>query len=168
MKSLGHFLPRITNKTYQKFGFSREEVLNNWEEIIGREFAQVCQPEKIIWSHRKPVSAKKEVTISKEDSFLRRGATLKIRVEPHAALEIESQTRYILERINRYFGYRAVTRMTIIQGPVATNDSKTEKQPPSNKTKTSSINQFAKPDGFHDAGLAAALQKLKYGLNNKA
>ena len=45
------------------------------------------------------------------------GATLVIACDPAFALEISYRTQDIVDRINRYFGYRAIAQLRIVQVP---------------------------------------------------
>ena len=47
------------------------------------------------------------------------GAILVLRVEGPRAIEVQHRSGQILERVNTYFGYRAVAEMRILQAPVA-------------------------------------------------
>ncbi len=42
-----------------------------------------------------------------------------LRVEGPRAIEVQHRVGQILERVNLYFGYRAITEMRILQAPVA-------------------------------------------------
>src|SRR5262249_29811045 len=46
-------------------------------------------------------------------------ATLVLRAEGPAALEIQHQTNVILERVNRFFGWQAVGRIALRQAPLS-------------------------------------------------
>ena len=48
----------------------------------------------------------------------RLGGTLFIRVEGSFALEFQHLTPQILERVNTFYGYRAVERLVMKQGPI--------------------------------------------------
>jgi hypothetical protein len=48
----------------------------------------------------------------------RSAGTLHLRVQGSLALELQHLEPVVLERINSYFGYRAVVRLRIQQGPV--------------------------------------------------
>ena len=41
-----------------------------------------------------------------------------LRVEGPRAIEVQHRSGKILERVNTYFGYRAITEMRIVQAPV--------------------------------------------------
>ena len=90
------------------------------------------------------------------------GGTLVIRAVPGRGLDLQHQTHHIIERINQFYGYGAMTSVKIVQTPDArlskplTNkdnpvDSETEKQ------------LAAELKSIADEGLQAALQKLGSG-----
>jgi hypothetical protein len=66
-----------------------------WAVIIGPELAAVTWPEA-----------------------LARGGTLKLRVAPGKALELQHRAPLVIERINLFFGREAVTRLALVQGPL--------------------------------------------------
>ena len=46
------------------------------------------------------------------------GATLILRVDPSRALDVEYRGAQLIDRINRYFGYRAIAALRILQAPI--------------------------------------------------
>lgn len=111
-RAAGSFVPRIAAKAFEKFGFHTAEILMQWPTIVGREIAGWTQPERIRWP-RLPNGS--DVAA---DGGKRPGGTLVLRVEPARALDIEYRAAEIIERINRYFGYRAVETVKLIQAPL--------------------------------------------------
>jgi hypothetical protein len=67
----------------------------NWAEIVGPELARAAWPEA-----------------------LARGGTLRLRVAPPKALEIQHRAMLVIERVNLFFGREAVTRLALMQGPL--------------------------------------------------
>jgi hypothetical protein len=111
---LGSFLAGLTRKAFEKHGFSTVALLTDWASIVGSDLAVYSVPERLKW--QKGVDAYGAV----EDGAERRpGATLMLRVEGSRAIEVQMRARQIIERINAYFGYRAVAEIRIVQGPVA-------------------------------------------------
>jgi hypothetical protein len=49
---------------------------------------------------------------------LGRAGVLKLRVAPHAALELQHRTPLLIERINLFFGRGVVERIALVQGPL--------------------------------------------------
>ena len=66
-----------------------------WTEVAGGEFAAVAWPEA-----------------------LGRDGTLKVRVAPAAAVELQHRAPLLLERINLFFGHRAAARLVLVQAPL--------------------------------------------------
>ncbi len=82
-------------------GFAVPEVLLRWAEIAGAALAPHCRPV--------------EVRYGRGPSL---GATLVVETEGGRGPEIEMSAPAILERVNAFYGYRAVTRLRIVQaGP---------------------------------------------------
>ena len=99
-RRLQGILSAITAPAMRRQGFARAEVLSRWAEIVGPELAAGCQPERLVF---------------KRDGS---GATLKVRVEAGLGPEIQHRSPAIIERINGYFGYRAVEALSLIQAPL--------------------------------------------------
>lgn len=113
MKSVGHFLPAITRPVFEKFGFQRAALLTDWDMIVGEPLCHFTSPEQIKWQKSSNETA--EIEQFGQSS----GATLIIRVEGPAALEVQHSAPQIIERINSYFGYKAVASIRILQAPMA-------------------------------------------------
>jgi hypothetical protein len=54
---------------------------------------------------------------------LGRDGTLKLRVEPRVALELQHRAPQFIERINMFFGRTAVARLVLLQGPLPLAES---------------------------------------------
>lgn len=93
---LSQMVPVLTRKVFRERGFHQASVLTNWSEIVGQELAAKCCPEKIS-----------------------REGVLTLRVDGPVALEIQHLEPQLLERIATHFGYRAVVRISIRQGPLS-------------------------------------------------
>ena len=104
MRAIGATLPRIAKPILGKHGIGEAQLISEWPAIIGAELAQHCWPVKL--------------SFRRGD---RRDGTLKLRVAPAVAVEIQHREPVLIERINGYFGFRAVARLAIVQGtaPVA-------------------------------------------------
>ena len=101
-RAVAELLPAIGGAAFRRFGFVQSSVVSRWPEIVGERFAGVSTPESI----RFPMG-------QKQDGVL----TLTVR-GAHAPM-MQHVIPEITERVNRFFGYAAVARITIRQGEVA-------------------------------------------------
>jgi hypothetical protein len=92
-------------ETFKRQGFASTELVTRWRDIVGPEIAAVAEPLKLQWP--RPIEG--------EDP---ESATLVLRVEGPAAVEIQHQSGVVLERVNQYFGWQAVGRLTFRQAPL--------------------------------------------------
>jgi hypothetical protein len=105
-KPLSVLLSDVFSDAYAKQGFAARELVTRWAEIIGPELSIHCEPLKIQWP--RPVEGQPQEP-----------ATLVLRVEGPMALEIQHASDVILQRINRFFGWSAVGRLALRQGPLS-------------------------------------------------
>jgi hypothetical protein len=101
MLSLAATLPRVTRKTLGRHGLAEGGLITDWAAIVGSMIAERSLPLRLAFA-----------------SGERRDGTLHVRVAGALALELQHLEPQVLERINGYFGYRAVARLRIHQGPV--------------------------------------------------
>ncbi|HEU0159943.1 MAG TPA: DciA family protein [Hyphomicrobiaceae bacterium] len=113
VKAVGSFLPSLTAQAFKKFGFSTAQLIMDWPAIAGKDLAAHSLPERLKWPPRPEAEAEEG-----EPAQGRRGATLLLRVNGARALEIDYQRQQILERVNAYFGYRAVSELRLVQAPL--------------------------------------------------
>lgn len=98
----GDMVGSIGGVAFRRFGFVQGAVVSRWPEIVGERYARVSAPESI----RFP-SGKKA------------GGTLTLLVEGAHAPLMQHLGPTIIERVNRFFGYEAVARISFRQGKVA-------------------------------------------------
>lgn len=112
-RTVGSFVSKLTKKAVEKYGFSAATLLTDWRTIVGDDLARHTEPQRLKWP--RGVEAYGEADA---DAAGRPGATLLLRVDGARALDVQYKARQIIERINSYFGYRAVADLRIIQAPV--------------------------------------------------
>jgi hypothetical protein len=104
-RSLSELATGYLAETFKRQGFASTELVTRWAEIVGPEIAAHAEPVKLQW----PRAVDGEPT---------EPATLVLRVEGPAAIEIQHQSNIVLERINRFFGWQAVGRLALRQAPL--------------------------------------------------
>lgn len=106
MRPLAANLGGITRAALGKKGFALAQLLSGWESIVGPNLAATAAPVRLVKS--------------RDDQD---GAVLEIRVEGTAALELQHSEPRVIERINAHFGYAAIRRLKLRQGPVGISGS---------------------------------------------
>lgn len=149
MRAIGATLPRIAKPVLGKQGLGEAQLLNDWAAIIGEELAQHCWPVKLSFPRGE-----------------RRDGTLRLRAASALALEIQHREPVLLERINGYFGYHAVARIAIIQGPPSLPGRSPPKSPrPLEAAERLALDRHL--DGIADVDLRAALARLGSAIIGK-
>lgn len=90
----------------RKAGMSLD-LLGAWPEIVGPRLEEGCRPEKLVW----PKGYGDETS---------EPATLVIACEGAFALRLQHEVQTILSRVNDFFGYRAVSKVKIVQRAIRT------------------------------------------------
>lgn len=106
---IGGRVMEAARDTFKKRGFAQVQILSHWPEIVGETLAEYCAPEKLSF----PRFSKEE-----KQKGPSTGAVLTLRVEGPAAVEIQHLEPQIVSRINAYYGYDAVARLKLVQGPL--------------------------------------------------
>ena len=100
-RPIAELMPEVGRTAFRKFGFVQSSVVTRWPEIVGERHARVCMPEAI----RFPPGEKSD-------------GILQLLVVPAHAPLISHVIPEIIERVNRFFGYNAVSRVKLRQGAV--------------------------------------------------
>jgi len=90
---------------FKRQGFTSCEIVTHWDDIVGPEIAALAEPVRMQW-------------VRTGDPNDAPPATLILRVEGPAALEIAHMRAVILERVNRYLGWQAVDKVALRQAPL--------------------------------------------------
>ena len=158
-RSLGTFVPKLTQTAFEKFGFSTVALLTDWAQIVGPQLAATTRPDRIKWP--KSVGQERAGLAATGERGARSGATLHLSVDPARALDIQYQAGLIIERINAYFGYRAVADLRIVQARLA------DAAPAPAVAARPAVARAMEPAllGIVDDGLRLALEKMQLGLS---
>ncbi len=118
---------KLAAPALRRHGFVQDALVARWPEIVGERFAEVSLPLKLSFA---PES--------------RTGGTLTIRIEGPMATQFQHAESLVIERANQFFGYAAVARLKLMQGPVSPRQARpcliTNPKPP-----PASVNDM--PDG---------------------
>ena len=143
-KPLSVLLSDVFSDAYAKQGFAARELVTRWADIAGPEVAAHSEPLKMQWP--RPVEGQPQEP-----------ATLILRVEGPAALEIQHSSDVILQRVNRFFGWSAVGRLALRQAPLSRRKAPVRGRAPDAK----SVAKVAETlSAVEDEELRAALARL--------
>lgn len=132
--------------------FVSPALLAAWPEIVGERLAGLCMPIQMK-AQLKSRSRHKKVG---DD-----GAVLEVRADPSIQIDLDYGQALILERINSFFGYQAVSKLRVIaKAGLVTTAAPNPVQtpgPPSAEAQSAARDATAEVD---DPALRAALQDL--------
>jgi hypothetical protein len=140
----------LTKAAFSRYGFAYGDVLAQWSAIVGDELGRVSAPERIRW----PRAA------AAEGETRKAGGTMILRVAEGRALEFQHLVPKIIERINGFYGYEAVTAIKIVQGAVTPPAREAPRLPEVADEAVS-----AQVSAIEDDGLRAALLRLGSALS---
>ncbi len=147
MRAVSDLVPEIGGAAFRRFGFVQSSIVSRWGEIVGARYAAVSAPESI----RFPPGQKS-------------GGTLTLVVEGAHAPMMQHVAPVIQERVNRFFGYEAVARISFRQGLVRTEKVKVRKAPPSLRPIPADLGESLRE--VVDPELRACLESLARGLSS--
>jgi len=147
MKSLAGSVGRLAAPILGKRGFAEAEMVLQWAAVVGDDLARLSVPVKL--SFGAPGTL---------DAATRRDGTLLLRVAPGSAVEFQHLEPVIVERINRFFGYRAVARLSLKQGPLPRRPA--PPRPPRSLTPGEAYRLDEGLAGITDPELRTALERL--------
>jgi hypothetical protein len=146
MLSLAVTLPKVTRRTLGRHGLAEGGLVTDWAAVVGQTIAERSLPLRLSFTGGE-----------------RRDGTLHVRVSGALALELQHLEPQILERINGYFGYRAVGRLRIHQGPVPSQPE--ARRPPASAPSAEAEAAIASQvSAVEDEALREALRSLGRGL----
>ena len=150
-RPLSEFTAATLSEGLKAQGFASAELIARWADIAGPDIAAHSEPLKINWP-RAIGDATPEP------------ATMVLRVEGPAALEIQHLTAVILERVNRFFGWQAIGRLALRQAPLRRREAPTPPPPPDPETAASIA---ATMPAIENDDLRQALARLGASIKQK-
>ena len=103
LRSISNFFPKEVKDLLHKRGFFELELLKNWIEIVDKKYANTSLPIKL------------------KSGKGNNRANLVVKVDPSNAFGFEHDKEKIKRKINSYFGYDAIEKITIIQDRFTVN-----------------------------------------------
>jgi len=144
-RAVSELVPAIGGAAFRRFGFMQNQVVARWCEIVGDSYARHSMPESISF----PVGK-------------RSGGTLKVCVTGAFAPMLKHVEPQVIERVNRFFGYAAVSRLALRHGdlPAASARRDVPIQRPLSAETSATLRDVADPQ------LRASLESLALALSS--
>jgi hypothetical protein len=142
-RPLAELVGKCLADAFAKRGFASTEIVTHWEDIAGPEIAAHAEPMKIDWPRLREEADPES-------------ATLFLRVEGPAAIEIQHLSGVIIERVNRFFGWPAIGRIALRQAPLVRRRKRARPPGPDPEA----VRRLGETLGVADEGLREALARL--------
>ncbi|MDT9599164.1 DciA family protein [Sphingosinicella sp. GR2756] len=144
-RAVSDMVPEVGRMAFRRFGFVQSSVVSRWREIVGERYAAVSSPESI----RFPAGKRAE-------------GILTLIVEGAHAPMMQHVAPAIIERVNRFFGYKAVDRIAFRQGMVQLDKAKSRAAAPSLRPIPAALGDSLRE--IVDPELRACLESLARGV----
>jgi hypothetical protein len=143
---IGSLIANKITPICQQNGFIQARILLEWEYIVTPQFAQLCTPVKVTF----PIKQ-------------RHNGRLVLRTTSSMATELAYLEPQIINRINQFFGYEAIQKITLQQGPISPR-SPNKKKNQDRKCETTYAMIKDKVQNIDDDRLREALLSLGMGI----
>jgi len=156
-KTIGESLQKISQKISSKLGKIEYVIHLKWKQIVGTFFATQSQPIKI--------SSIKDF-INDKDEFIVSNY-LHVSVSPAAAVEFQHFKDKITEKINSYFGYKAIKDIKIHQNYIPKNYDSFKNEKIRKNTKIINTDIKLNVQGIKDKDLEESVVKLGLSISKE-
>lgn len=148
-RNIADIVPNVGRAAFRRFGFVQSSIVTRWCDIVGSKYAEVSAPESI----RFPVGQKSD-------------GTLNLIVANGFATMIQHVLPEIVERVNRFFGYGAIAKVTLRQGVIERRRPERRQQPCIAQPVPHDLGEGLREIG--DPELRSVLESLAQGLANSS
>ena len=146
-RAIADLMPDIGRAAFRRFGFVQSSIVTRWADIVGPRYADVTAPESIRFPAGK-----------------RAGGTLNLVVAGGHATMVQHILPEIIERVNRFFGYDAVSKVAMRHGELPEPMTPVEAPPRMLRPRPIELGESLRDVG--DPELRQVLEALAEGLAN--
>ena len=147
----GVLLP-LAKKLVGKKAFAEADVICNWGDIVGNDVASYSKPLKIDFKKGE-----------------RTGGTLYVETYGGAfALELQTKSKFLIDKVNVFFGYQAVQQLKIVQNSRQIDKVSCDVIKPQKMLVTDEEENYIEKvsSGLNSEGLSDVLQRLGRAVFN--
>lgn len=154
--SVSDLLPQLVDPIYASKGLSSSALIAAWPDLAGSSFVDCTMIETIKWPYQRS---------NGDPSY--QGGILVIRVDGPKAVYLQHEEQQIIQRVNQFFGFSAITRLKITQGPISrTKKIARKKLPQLSERQEKKLRDCI--GGFDDPNLNEAVLKMGRGVLQRA
>ena len=146
MKSLFKITENIVEKNLSRLGSIQNHIFFNWAHIAG-QYADITVPYKVKFGRKKNIDG--QITIKVQNGF---------------GLEIQYAIPLLLNQINARFGYKAISKIKIIQDDIQKN-FEIKKEP--SKLTVENILEDLESNILPESELKLAMQEFEISRKNR-
>ena len=95
LRPFSNSIPKTLKKYLKKGGYNYSNIIDNWTKMVGKKISDACYPNKI--------------KMSKE----MKDGNLVLNVIHGKEMEIEYEKKQIIDKINSFFGYNCISKVTL-------------------------------------------------------
>ncbi|MHA7774186.1 DUF721 domain-containing protein [Roseibium sp. M-1] len=149
-KLLADLVGKAMTPACRKRGFASVDIIASWADIVGDRYGTRVQPDRLVWPRRPDLT---------DPDSPPEPATLVVHTDGATALLLSHDSGQVIERINTFYGWRAIGRIKILQKPVLVKQ--TERRKPLRSLTSSEQRQLdERLEGVENDRLREALKKL--------
>jgi hypothetical protein len=157
MRVIGAYVANMLDPIARARGFAITSLLSEWPAVVGEELARFTAPDRLVWPRR----SEDGEAASPQSAWRNDGAILVLKIDGPRAIEVQHRAEQILERVNIYFGYRAIAQLRFLQAPLPKAKKEAAAQA------SASVEEPLPAPGLADNGLAMALGRLGASIRGK-
>jgi len=151
-RPLADFIEPMLGPALAAQGFSGDDIIASWTDIVGERLGAASRPVKVEWPRRR---------VGEEGRA--QPATLVVRVESAFAIELQHTAPVLVERINAVYGWRCIGKLVLKQGPVG-REARRPKPLPALPGAEACRRVAAATRAVEDEGLRGALERLGHAV----
>lgn len=148
-RALAASLPKAARKSLRRHGFAEAGVVTDWPTIVGPLLSAHSAPQRLTFPRGS-----------------RLDGTLHVLVSGPFSTELQHLEPMVIERINGYFGYRAIARLRLVQGVLPRPEPRRRKEPEATEPALDPVSA-AELEKVEAPELRAALERLGKAMRGR-
>jgi len=124
LKQIGHIAQKASCASHHRYGRTFGMLALNWPLVIGEKFSKDSHPDKLFFPKGENINA--QLTLS---------------VNSYKAIYFQQIQNELIDRINTYLGYKAISSLRFVQKPIDKNKIISKKEPQLSQKQINDLDQ---------------------------